>query len=243
VPYANFGNPQSLNLYAYVENNPTTLGDPDGHQGNQSHADAAWTGSCSTTKNDCKAAWSTDAAAKAANQSAQNTWTTTTQGQNTLSYSFTKNTTTEHADGSITSVSTTTTATFSTAKGHEGQFLGAATETTTSQIPANMADPVRNTTTRQQAISYAQAAGAMGANRMAEGGAAALPSFAAHFGNAVANDARSHPMKYVFAAGEIGLIFTPLPAGLAAIEGIHEVKASVDAGVAAGDLTWELLQK
>jgi RHS repeat-associated protein len=31
VPYANFGNPQSLNLYAYTENNPTTLGDPDGH--------------------------------------------------------------------------------------------------------------------------------------------------------------------------------------------------------------------
>jgi RHS repeat-associated protein len=32
VPYANFGNPQSLNLYSYVENNPTTVGDPDGHQ-------------------------------------------------------------------------------------------------------------------------------------------------------------------------------------------------------------------
>jgi RHS repeat-associated protein len=32
VPYANFGNPQSLNLYRYVENNPTTTGDPDGHQ-------------------------------------------------------------------------------------------------------------------------------------------------------------------------------------------------------------------
>jgi RHS repeat-associated protein len=31
VPYANFGNPQSLNLYSYVENNPTTAGDPDGH--------------------------------------------------------------------------------------------------------------------------------------------------------------------------------------------------------------------
>ncbi len=31
VPYANFGNPQSLNLYSYVENNPTTVGDPDGH--------------------------------------------------------------------------------------------------------------------------------------------------------------------------------------------------------------------
>jgi RHS repeat-associated protein len=32
VPYANFGNPQSLNLYSYVENNPTTFGDPDGHK-------------------------------------------------------------------------------------------------------------------------------------------------------------------------------------------------------------------
>jgi RHS repeat-associated protein len=31
VPYANFGNPQSLNLYSYVQNNPTTMGDPDGH--------------------------------------------------------------------------------------------------------------------------------------------------------------------------------------------------------------------
>ncbi|HET9309111.1 MAG TPA: RHS repeat-associated core domain-containing protein, partial [Candidatus Sulfotelmatobacter sp.] len=31
VPYASFGNPQSLNLYAYTKNNPTTLTDPNGH--------------------------------------------------------------------------------------------------------------------------------------------------------------------------------------------------------------------
>ena len=31
VPYANYGNPQSLNLYSYVENNPETLVDTDGH--------------------------------------------------------------------------------------------------------------------------------------------------------------------------------------------------------------------
>jgi RHS repeat-associated protein len=32
VPYASYGNPQSLNLYSYVNNNPTTLRDPDGHE-------------------------------------------------------------------------------------------------------------------------------------------------------------------------------------------------------------------
>jgi len=31
VPYAVFGNPQSLNLYAYVGNNPLLHFDPDGH--------------------------------------------------------------------------------------------------------------------------------------------------------------------------------------------------------------------
>jgi len=31
VPYADFSNPQTLNLYSYVKNNPTTLTDPNGH--------------------------------------------------------------------------------------------------------------------------------------------------------------------------------------------------------------------
>ena len=32
VPYANYSNPQSLNLYAYVADNPQSLADLDGHQ-------------------------------------------------------------------------------------------------------------------------------------------------------------------------------------------------------------------
>lgn len=34
VPYASFGNPQSLNLYSYGDNNPVSSGDPDGHMPN-----------------------------------------------------------------------------------------------------------------------------------------------------------------------------------------------------------------
>jgi len=36
VPYANFGDPQTLNLYAYVENAPVNRADADGHQQPQS---------------------------------------------------------------------------------------------------------------------------------------------------------------------------------------------------------------
>jgi RHS repeat-associated protein len=31
VPYANYGDPRSLNLYGYVRNNPASVADPDGH--------------------------------------------------------------------------------------------------------------------------------------------------------------------------------------------------------------------
>ena len=33
VPYADLSNPQTLDQYAYVHNNPMTFGDPDGHDG------------------------------------------------------------------------------------------------------------------------------------------------------------------------------------------------------------------
>jgi RHS repeat-associated protein len=61
VPYANFGNPQSLNLYSYVQNNPTTTGDPDGHE-----CDA-----CATAMNFLSAAanaWTSDNALGAGRQ-------------------------------------------------------------------------------------------------------------------------------------------------------------------------------
>jgi RHS repeat-associated protein len=39
VPYAEFGDPQSLNLYSYVRNRPTLLMDPDGHKDEKDKVD------------------------------------------------------------------------------------------------------------------------------------------------------------------------------------------------------------
>ena len=92
-------------------------------------------------------------------------------------------------------------------------------------------------------ISQADAVKAIGSRDFTDAQQAAVPSFATQFGRVTAQDAREHPGKYAFAGVEVLSIFTPLPEALAAIEGMHEVKAATDAGVAAGDLIWELLQK
>ncbi len=49
VPFADLSNPQSLNLYAYVQNNPLTSTDPDGHEKCQDGTEAD---ACVTTTPD-----------------------------------------------------------------------------------------------------------------------------------------------------------------------------------------------
>ncbi len=51
VPYAQLDNPQSLNLYAYVLNNPVSATDPDGHyrRGNDPKDNACTTAGCTVT--------------------------------------------------------------------------------------------------------------------------------------------------------------------------------------------------
>lgn len=45
VPYAKLDNPQSLNLYSYVGNNPLSNIDPDGHACTAWYGNSGWTGS------------------------------------------------------------------------------------------------------------------------------------------------------------------------------------------------------
>ena len=81
VPYAKFGDPQSLNLYSFVENSPVDRIDPDGHVTSadfrcpdQRHCfDQAPSGnSCDNTADSCSTGeWSSNHILEAAQQSAE----------------------------------------------------------------------------------------------------------------------------------------------------------------------------
>jgi RHS repeat-associated protein len=219
VPYAVYGDPQSLNLYTYVRNNTLNRSDPDGHN-------SEFPAGCQTDDDKC-----VNRNTQEARHTAQNT--------RTVSTTSVIGTTTDDL-GNRTTVTQTTTATFSTAKNHEGEFLGATTQTAVHSGGA-AGDVIAQS--GQVSISQKEAVQGMGARAFTDAQQSARPSFAAQFGRVTAQDFRAHPGKYAFAAVEVLAIFTPLPETLAAIEGIHEVKASIDAGVAAGDLSWELTGK
>ena len=214
VPYAKFGDPQTLNLYSYVENAPVNRADADGHETNLGSA-------CDSTS--CASDKELGEKAKALNT-------------RTVSTTKILGTTTDNL-GNRTTVTETTTATFSTAKNHEGEFLSATTQTAVHSGGA-AGDVIAQS--GQVSISQKEAVQGMGARAFTDAQQSARPSFATQFGRVTAQDARAHPYKYLFAVAEVGMIFTPIPEAFAAIAGIHEVKASLDMGLAAGDLSWEL---
>ncbi len=199
VPYAEFGDPQSLNLYGYVRNDPVSLGDADGHTTPASQDTyAGMEAGCYMPLGSCPG---------------PSTKTLdTSKAQNTVTVRSTTTTTTEHQDGSATIVSTTTTATFRSDKGHEGEFKNATSETVTTEAPAfgSFKDPV-STTTGPQAISFGQASKSMGADRMAEGVAAAIPGKWSRLPHQAAQDVSHHPL------GTLGIVVRSagLPVGFA----------------------------
>lgn len=89
VPYAKFGDPQSLNLYAFVENSPIDRIDADGHVTSadfrcpdQRHCvdQSPLAGSCDNTVGSCYTGeWSSDYNLWLGQQAAQNTTQTQTQ--------------------------------------------------------------------------------------------------------------------------------------------------------------------
>ena len=103
VPFADFGDPQSLNLYSYVRNTPTSLYDPDGHCWR-------WLLNCDTAK------------VTVTNSSILGVVTVSTSSTTLI----------KDNDGNVLGWTTTTkTASFSTEGPMAGTYLGTVTETTT----------------------------------------------------------------------------------------------------------------
>ena len=125
VPYAKYGNPQSLNLYAYVLNNPLLAVDPDGH-------DCTSTGN-STTCNSSKSTTQSNI-----DQNGNGTVTVTTTDTHTV---MTSNT---DSDGHVTSVTTTTTTTTTVAEFTVNNYSASpfdGTQTTQTHTETHAADP------------------------------------------------------------------------------------------------------
>jgi len=84
----------------------------------------------------------------------------------------------------------------------------------------------------------------MGARAFTDAQQSAKPNFAQQFGRVTAQDVRAHPVRYLVAAAELGLIFTPLPeAFVVANPGVEEVHAIVDVAGAAAHWAYDSLVK
>jgi len=134
VPYAKLDNPQSLNLYAYLKNNPLRTTDPDGH------ADDPCKGKsdCYVTKDD------------------KNKTMTVTQ-------TSTQTTKSKDAQGNelSTTTRTTNTETISTAGANNGQVLGGTTTAATTTVNLTDKSVVSQTTTTKD-LTPLQAMNAVG---------------------------------------------------------------------------------
>jgi RHS repeat-associated protein len=225
VPYAAFGDPQSLNLYGYVRNDPVTRADADGHCDNG------------------KAAWlnARGYVALAASVACGPTLTQTQQDRaqsmgtkNGYVYvsAITDSRLNYDSNGHlVSSTVTTATARFSTEEGEEGKFLGAELTTTTTSASGS----IPTSSSSVQDIGYGGAAKIFGADSLAAAVDSALPQY--QFVRAVGNDARAHPGKYAFYGVEAAAALTPIPEAYAGYEG---AKAAIDVGIGALHLAWDL---
>jgi RHS repeat-associated protein len=203
VPYANLTNPQTLNLYSIVSDDPESFADLDGHvQQTPGNTPCGYEGAA-----DCQQQQErqTEGAQAAQNQpQVQSTSVSdgdSYKGTSAASvYNF-QSTTTFNADGTQTRTDIATSVYFSNAAGHEGEYLGA---TQFTRVVKSGNDGSSSLTTSEKTIGQKEAQATVGNSAFhAAQGLAAQPNRAAYFGSAVAADAKAHPGKYVAAAAGV----------------------------------------
>ena len=223
VPYANLTNPQTLNLYAMVSDNPESFADLDGHQ---CQVNAPGGISCkpdvppaapNTTGNGAAPPKKTD--------NGGNIYEDGYNQQEVLVVSRTTSTTTTDKNGTETTTVVHTTIDISTEPGHEGQVVNA--NQVTSTYTAGSPDP--KVTNRD--IDTKQATQAIGGELVGQAQTlASKPDRLGYFAASVGNDIHDHPGRYLLHA--VGLAAGPA-LGLGAeaeglITAIHALHTAAD---------------
>jgi RHS repeat-associated protein len=217
VPYAKLTNPQTLNLYAMVADDPESFADLDGHCGTPNdpcRTQMPPNNPCSGSGDNC------NPSAQQQNQqpcfNCRGVEVGTWNGQAVVAATSQTQTVTYDADNHTTTTTTvTTTAYFSQEAGHEGQFLGAYQNTATSTVQGpNLvtgSSTVVASTSSTVSLGVAAASTAIGSPRFNTAQKlAASPDRVAYFLRQSKQDVIRHPFKYLFKAGEVGLLFIPV---------------------------------
>jgi RHS repeat-associated protein len=203
VPYANLSNPQTLNLYAMVADDPESFADLDGHccWDPVSNKWTAWFGSGEQAP----------------------------PAQNTSTVILTNTTTVTSADGKTTTTTNTyTSLTFSTEKGHEGEFKG-ATQYSMTVVSSNGSSMPKITIGPDASISEKQAIGTVGTRAFNDARESALPSLATQFGGALRRDVVNHPFRTIGRAIALGALTVDPPTSLLGA-GLMAAGAAADLG-------------
>jgi RHS repeat-associated protein len=207
VPYAVFGDPQSLNLYLYVRNDPVSVADADGHVA----------GGCAMFMS-CMAEW-VEGNNNANKNSASNQSTTTTSTQDALdgnSTMISSTTTTTHLndDGSTTYNQSKITVEVSKKQDHEGEILGVTkTKSEVTYEAGHLGAPYHRRSQTTQ-VSYGEASkefsksGQVLSNLVVS---ASQPSMGTLTARETGKDMRNHPFKYA----ALGLSGAAIPVGAA----------------------------
>jgi RHS repeat-associated protein len=225
VPYANLSNPQTLNLYAMVADDPESFADLDGHQTadrlSQTAPPPTASSNCSGggTSNctDNQAPQQTGDAQAAQIPNASNILTSASYQGQSATVAWSQNTVvTTNADGSTTSTFTRTSAIFSSEPGQEGKYLGSQQYQSTETVSGDGKIVDKSSSVTQ--ISQKDAVAAIGTKefRVAQE-LSAEPDRAAYFARATMTDAGKNPAKYVAAAASVGAKVCPNPLCRAAL--------------------------
>jgi len=206
VPYANLTNPQTLNLYSMVSDDPESFADLDGHV-------------CARNEQNCTSQVTTT---EQNNTSAH-----------TLTVTQTDTTTRTHDDGSKIETATKTIVTFSTDKANPGVFQASEISTATAIAKDGTRTVIGGSGNSifPSPISNSEAKNRLGSDATNSYQQKAIVSRAEFFNRAVREDAAKHPIRYAFRVGGLLTPLLELPEAahgiLAAIDSYFSVRETV----------------